>query len=218
MEEPVPADSPARRPDLPLRARRHEELADEVTALARMELFERGYEGVSVGDICMKAGISQRTFYRHFLSKDAVLMRTIERSANATHEAFAARPADEPILDAFAAASISVLTDPQMTEVDIHNLVILVRHLPVFDRPYLGGAQPADVDGTAEEIGRRLGCAATSPETTLCRALLGAPIQIAMREWYLSDRTTDLPSMIWRRLETVRPAIDALVRECAGTT
>lgn len=209
----MPATQRAADPAPPLRDRRRQELADEVVSLAREQLYERGYDGFSVGDICALAGISQRTFYRHFVSRDAVLMRTIEWATAATNEAFIAQPRDRGILDAFAEAAISVLTDPRITEVDIHNMVVLIRHLPVFERRYLGGAVPEDADAAAEEIGRRLDCAPLSPEVTLCRALIGAPIQIAMREWYLSDRTVDMPTVIRRRLETVRPAIAMLEAE-----
>lgn len=40
-----------------------------------IELFDkRGYERVSINDICKKAGVSTGAFYHHFKSKDQVLM------------------------------------------------------------------------------------------------------------------------------------------------
>lgn len=39
-----------------------------------LELFDRyGYDEVSVGQIAAKAGVSRRTFFRHFASKDEVI-------------------------------------------------------------------------------------------------------------------------------------------------
>ena len=40
-----------------------------------IELFDkRGYEKVSINDICSKAGVSTGAFYHHFSSKDQILM------------------------------------------------------------------------------------------------------------------------------------------------
>lgn len=60
-----------------LRARRRSELQREISQHA-LDLFARGgYEETTVDDIARAAGISQRTFFRHYPSKeDTVLFET----------------------------------------------------------------------------------------------------------------------------------------------
>ncbi len=45
-----------------------------------IELFDkRGYEKVSINDICRKAGVSTGAFYHHFKSKDQILMEEFKK-------------------------------------------------------------------------------------------------------------------------------------------
>ena len=53
---------------MPTRSRR-----DQIVATAATLFAERGYHGVSVGDLGAACGISGPALYRHFASKDAVL-------------------------------------------------------------------------------------------------------------------------------------------------
>ena len=53
---------------MPTRSRR-----DQIVATAATLFAERGYHGVSVGELGAACGISGPALYRHFASKDAVL-------------------------------------------------------------------------------------------------------------------------------------------------
>ncbi|HLT59833.1 MAG TPA: helix-turn-helix domain-containing protein [Microlunatus sp.] len=68
---------------------------------AALELFdERGFDQTTAGDIAERAGVTERTFFRHFPDKREVLFdssRTMERTA---HEATLAAPAELAPLDA----------------------------------------------------------------------------------------------------------------------
>lgn len=68
---------------------------------AAVELFvERGFEQTTAGDIAERAGVTERTFFRHFADKREVLFdgsKTMERTARA---AILAAPDDMSPLDA----------------------------------------------------------------------------------------------------------------------
>ena len=63
-----------------------------------MELYlERGYEQTTVADIAERAGLTARTFFRHFADKREVLFAGSARAAGASSStALEAAPADAP--------------------------------------------------------------------------------------------------------------------------
>ncbi|MGV2984345.1 TetR/AcrR family transcriptional regulator [Microbacterium sp. AGC85] len=77
----MPLDST---PDL--RARRKAELRREVSEHALQLYAERGYEETTVDDIAHAVGISQRTFFRHYPTKEETVLFESESLADALAE------------------------------------------------------------------------------------------------------------------------------------
>ena len=72
---------------------------------AAMDLFiERGYEQTTVADIAERAGLTRRTFFRHFTDKREVLFHGSERLQQAMLDGLRAAPADATPFDAVRAA------------------------------------------------------------------------------------------------------------------
>jgi|SRR5579875_3590140 len=70
---------------------------------AALELYaERGYEETTVAEIAGRAGLTERTYFRHFADKREVLFHGAERLQEAIAEAVWQAPADVPPLDAVA--------------------------------------------------------------------------------------------------------------------
>ena len=55
-------------------------LADSITAAAIRLFRERGFDEVSVGDICQEAGIARSSFYRAFSSKKEIIRYVFENT------------------------------------------------------------------------------------------------------------------------------------------
>lgn len=73
--------------------------------LAALELFEeRGYDGTTVADIAARAGLTERTFYRHYADKREVLVSGSEELAALFAATIAAQPDGTTPLAAVAAA------------------------------------------------------------------------------------------------------------------
>jgi AcrR family transcriptional regulator len=68
---------------------------------AALELFaERGFEATTAGDIAERAGVTERTFFRHFADKREVLFDGSAALEGLTHDAILAAPADASPLGA----------------------------------------------------------------------------------------------------------------------
>jgi AcrR family transcriptional regulator len=90
--------------DLGRRARKKQHTRDELVAAASRLFTERGFDETTTADIAEAADVSQRTFFRHFASKEAVLYGDSEEVAEAFGDAIRSRPADEEPLEAVAGA------------------------------------------------------------------------------------------------------------------
>ncbi len=98
-ESPTPADEPNRRP--PNRR--------ALILEAAIKLFhERGYPATSVDDIGSAVDVSGPAIYRHFSSKEEILIEAMILAANEVHEAIQATQvsADEPLLERYVSAYV----------------------------------------------------------------------------------------------------------------
>src|ERR1700685_590308 len=60
-------------PPLPLVERKQRQARQRIIEAARELFLERGFDGVSVGDIAERAEVGRTTFFRHFGDKQEVL-------------------------------------------------------------------------------------------------------------------------------------------------
>ncbi|MEU0532926.1 TetR/AcrR family transcriptional regulator [Amycolatopsis tolypomycina] len=79
---------------------------------AALDLFgERGYDSVTVAEIAERAGLTKRTFFRHFADKREVLFAGQEIMSRLLSDAIAAAPASATPIEAVAAA-LTAATQP----------------------------------------------------------------------------------------------------------
>ena len=70
-----------------------------------LDLFRRdGFEATSVAQIAAGAGVTERTFFRYFPLKEAVLFQDYESRLEWFRAALAVRPVDESVLDSVMVA------------------------------------------------------------------------------------------------------------------
>lgn len=75
-----------------------------ITEIA-LDLFAvHGFDQVTVDQIATAAGMSGRTFHRYFAAKEDVVVGEPEHWGKFVRDAFAARPADEPVWDSLLAS------------------------------------------------------------------------------------------------------------------
>jgi AcrR family transcriptional regulator len=88
----------------PLRERKKAETREALRAAAIRLFLEHGPSAVTVNDICAAAGVSRRTFFNYFESKEAALFAWDQRLTDELVANLAARPSREPPLTALRRA------------------------------------------------------------------------------------------------------------------
>lgn len=73
-----------------------------------------GYDGASVPAIAAEVGVTERTFYRHFATKDEVLFGDLVTRLEWFRTALRDRPADEDLVRSVLASLGSAPTDPRL--------------------------------------------------------------------------------------------------------
>lgn len=79
-----------------LRERKKAELRRTLLDSGLRLFHEKGYEATTTEEIAACAGVSQRTFFRYFASKEDVVLDAVEGVDELLCEALRARPASEP--------------------------------------------------------------------------------------------------------------------------
>src|SRR5215472_17078966 len=80
----------------------------EALRRAALKSFARkGFANVTVTELAREAGVTERTFFRHFPTKEAVLFQDYETQVEWLSEALAQRPASESLFEAVLASVAS---------------------------------------------------------------------------------------------------------------
>lgn len=152
---------------------------------AAMELFaERGFEQTTAGDIAERAGVTERTFFRHFADKREVLFdrsNTMERTAR---DAILDAPADLSALDAAMAgmlAASGMLEDRR--DHAVRRARIVAANPGLRERELLKLAALAE---SAAEALRERGVA--EPAASLAAHSAVTVFQVAFTRWVTAER------------------------------
>jgi AcrR family transcriptional regulator len=90
MTSPVPAPHT-------IAGKKRQLVVDELTEAALQLLAVKGFDNTTVDEIVAAAGVSRRTFFRYFASKEDVVVQLLDSLSALICEEFAARPLDEPM-------------------------------------------------------------------------------------------------------------------------
>jgi AcrR family transcriptional regulator len=172
----------------------------------------KGFEETTVDEIAAAVGMSQRSFFRYFASKDEVVLDSLERLGLDFVTRLEARPLEEPEWDSLRHAFEPVverLADPAMREHDAA-LQKIVTASPRLFAAYLGR-----LDGLQRELAELLLARAARrrgdvPDTVVLRAVVGgafACLHAAMV--HAVARPDDFGHCLDRTMEAMRPAAAA---------
>lgn len=93
-------------PALPMRSRLRERMKTELRETALEMFIEHGFDNVSSEQIASRAGVSQRTFYRMFETKEEVLLAWLDHYAPPVIQALRDAPSNLSPLEALRMAFI----------------------------------------------------------------------------------------------------------------
>lgn len=109
-------------------------------ALRRVALASfarKGFANVTVTELAREAGVTERTFFRHFPTKEAVLFQDYETQLEWLAQALAQRSTSEPLVDAVLASvqsfphDLEVVRQAAMARVELISAERIAAHLRV---------------------------------------------------------------------------------------
>ena len=162
-----------------------------------LELFrERGFEETPVEDIAAAAGISRRTFFRYFGSKNDILFGNFELLLDDLEQWLASAPDDRPMFDVIADATMQfnrVHTDGSVAHRERMELIL---HTPALRaNAALRNAEWLAV--VARYASRRMGVAVDELGPQLVGHIALGAASAAYEQW-LRDESSDLDELVHR--------------------
>jgi AcrR family transcriptional regulator len=169
---------------------------------AALDLFERqGYDATTVNQIAEAAGITPMTFFRHFATKDAVLVTDPYDPLIA--EAVAAQPAELPPLERTRLGLLAALGDITPTE----DATARRRVALVAQSPSLRAAVAVGTDATQEAIVERLvGDGVERLDAVVATSACLAATTAALLAWGSAPGDVTLADLVRRALAQLAPA------------
>jgi AcrR family transcriptional regulator len=155
--------------------RRRDHVAGDIRRIALHLFDERGFEQVSVQDVAEAAGMSARTFFRYFASKDDILLDYQRRLQRRLCEAVRVRPPDEGAVTALRQAYIATSSVAPRDHADVVQRARVLAAAPAL-RARARGAEASGLDEVAGLLAARMG---VDPRKDLRPSVLAAAMAAA---------------------------------------
>ncbi|MFI6814786.1 TetR family transcriptional regulator [Nonomuraea sp. NPDC050328] len=179
--------------------RKRQLVKDELSHTAAQLIARNGYEETTVEQIVEAAGVSRRTFFRYFRSKEDVIVEVLTAVGEHTRAIVAARPDGEPpgasVRHALEELTRHYLEFPEKALA----LTRLILGTPALRARYLD-RQFEWRQGVAAELLPR--CAGDRLRAELISGVGFATLDVAMAGW--AEAGDDLPQVLARALELSR--------------
>jgi AcrR family transcriptional regulator len=191
---------------------RKRDLVRDAIASASWELFaDEGYEATTVAEIARAAGISRRTFFRYFSSKEDVVVGTSDALAEDLLAAFARRPPDEPPLVAIREA-LRPLVESRLADArQARTIVRLLRSSRTLRRAMLERHARME-ERLAALLAERTGAdRRRDPTPALLAFVTRALLDTAFNVWY-DQRPRDVGAMVDGLFERLRAVVGSETR------
>jgi AcrR family transcriptional regulator len=169
----------------------------------------KGFANVTVTELAREAGVTERTFFRHFPTKEAVLFQDYETQVEWLSEALAQRPPSESVFDAVLASvasfpyDLEVVRQAATARTELISADRIASHLRVVQSSFAGVitdfikdrySDAPDIDLVAEIAG----------------ATLAAALVVAVENWGRNRCTGDLGEITAAAMNLVRSGLAPL--------
>ncbi|MFF0726314.1 TetR family transcriptional regulator [Streptomyces sp. NPDC004134] len=189
--------------------RKRELVAGELSEAALQLLASKGFDAVTVDEIAATAGVSKRTFFRYFASKEDVVVQFLAELGTGMRAALSARPgAERPsaALRETVWAALATCADQSDRTLRVVGLIL---GTPALRARFLEH-QDRWRDDLAAELARRLGLGAgTGLYPQLAAGMALGAFDTVLRRWSGSDGAEDPAELTDRAFATLAPALDA---------
>ncbi|MFG2041774.1 TetR/AcrR family transcriptional regulator [Dactylosporangium sp. NPDC048998] len=165
-----------------LRERKRERNRSATVEAAWRLFIERGYDHVTVQDICAAADIAPRTFHRYFAAKEDVVAEPVRRMTSIGHEHIAAAPPGTPAADVVRQAMLAVgrfVVEHRELLTGLRTVALQSSHL----RSSYPGVRPDQEAAFVAQLAARDGADGADGADWRLRLLVGCAIA-GFRVWY----------------------------------
>ncbi|MFJ2771998.1 TetR family transcriptional regulator [Streptomyces sp. NPDC087300] len=196
------------RPQNSLAQRKRQLVADELTEAALQLLASKGFEAVTVDEIVTSAGVSKRTFFRYFASKEDVVVQFLAGMGTGIHAELTSRPLDErPSVALQHAIWTSMAACDAHSDRALPVVQLILRTPPLLARLLERQAQWRE--DLAAELAGRLGLDAdTDLYPRMAAGMALTAFDSVLRHWSASDGTQDPADLMDRAFAVIAPALD----------
>jgi AcrR family transcriptional regulator len=193
-----------------LHEQRRRSTREALRGAALASFARKGFANVTVAELARAAGVTERTFFRHFPTKEAVLFQDYETQVEWLSEALGERPASESVFDAVLASvasfphDLEVVRQAATARTELISAERIAGHLRVVQSSFAGVitdfikkrySDTSDIDLVAEVAG----------------ATLAAALVVAVENWGRSGCTGDLGEITAAAMNLVRSGLAPLV-------
>jgi AcrR family transcriptional regulator len=179
-----------------LAERKRQLVRDELTEAALKLLAFQGFEETTIDQIVAAAGVSRRTFFRYFRSKEDVIIEFLGHLGTKLSDALAARPdSEEPAVALREAFGVFTDTYHHNPEKSIR-LARLTLRTPALMARYLERQTQWRADTSAELARRMKADPATDLRPSLTAAVGFAAFDTAMASWVDGDGDQELNALL----------------------
>lgn len=156
---------------------------------ALVRFLAHGVEETSAEQIAADAGVTLRTFYRHFGSKHELLFADFDAGLQWFRSALADRPADESVIESVQAAifafpyDVDAVAQIAAMRTDALDAERIVRHMRQVEQAF--------ADAIADHLRRRATVRGADDDRlaiAVTARCIAAAVFAAMEDWMLSDR------------------------------
>ena len=189
--------------DSGLRQRKRAATRGAITATARALTAERGLNGYTVEEVCDAAGISRRTFFNYFPTKeDAIIGHAGDDIPADVIEDFIAGGADSPAGDIsptlfrdLVRLSLRLAEGMTASEEETRQLIGVVHKQPQLILKIIGVTEQREAQ-FARDVARREGVAADHPVVQMAVVLLSTIARKSSMAYFSDGNTRSYPDLL----------------------
>jgi AcrR family transcriptional regulator len=173
---------------------------ERLEAAAVRMFVESGFDTTRVADIARAAGVTERTFFRHFESKEDVLLGNHSTMLAALRERISS-PVDAPIEERTCAALVATASASAVDPLAVVRARLLLTTSSLRERSFtLQSEWEAAIEAAATASGE------SRLEARVLAATSVAAFRVAVDEWASASGESDLVPLVRRALRRVIPA------------
>ncbi len=194
-----------------LRERKRLATRSAITAVARSLTAERGLNGYTVEEVCEKAGISRRTFFNYFPSKeDAIIGHVDDEFPAETVEAFirggAGSPAGEisaTLFQDLVTLTLQLSERMSSSEEETRQLIRVIKKEPQLVLRIIGASEEREAD-FSRMLAAREGVAPDHPVVRMAVVLIGGIARKSSMAYFSESNTRPHRELLLENIAAAR--------------